>query len=126
MRRGGAFSDNAPPGLLAISGLGEPTSRYGTPQDFRHLVDHLHQQGVGVLLDWVPSHFPSDAHGLAYFDGTHLYEHADPPQGVLIKRSHLNHRPLGYEPNELIVSSCWVRLPRSVPLEAGRGESRYV
>ncbi|MEO8080385.1 MAG: 1,4-alpha-glucan branching protein GlgB, partial [Caldimonas sp.] len=54
---------------------------YGTPQDFMALVDHLHQRGIGVLLDWVPSHFPTDAHGLAFFDGTHLYEHADPRQG---------------------------------------------
>jgi len=58
-----------------------PTSRFGTPQDFMYLVDHLHQKGLGVLLDWVPSHFPSDEHGLAYFDGTHLFEHADPRQG---------------------------------------------
>jgi 1,4-alpha-glucan branching enzyme len=57
------------------------TSRYGTPEDFKFLVDTLHQAGVGVILDWVPSHFPSDAHGLAQFDGTYLFEHADPRQG---------------------------------------------
>jgi len=89
-----------------VTGYFAPSSRYGTPQDFMHLLDRLHQEGIGVVLDWVPSHFPNDAHGLIYFDGTHLYEHEDPKKGFHPEwKSHIfNHGR--YEVRNFLISSA--------------------
>lgn len=65
-----------------VTGFYAPTQRFGSPEDFAYFVDHLHQRGIGIILDWVPAHFPRDSFALAEFDGTHLYEHADPRQGA--------------------------------------------
>ena len=94
------------------TGYFAPTARYGAPQDFMYLVDVLHQRGIGVILDWVPSHFPDDVHGLARFDGTHLYEHADPRQGY---HPEWNSLIFNYDRNEVrafLVSSALFWLDR--------------
>ena len=69
-------------------GLFAPTSRHGSPEAFARFVDRCHREGIGLLLDWVPGHFPTDPHGLGYFDGTHLYEHADPRLGLPPRLEH--------------------------------------
>ena len=65
-----------------LTGYFAPTSRFGYPEEFKFLVDKLHQNDIGIILDWVPSHFPEDAHGLGFFDGSCLYEHPDKRKGL--------------------------------------------
>ena len=94
------------------TGYFAPTARYGSPQDFMYFVEVLHQHGIGVILDWVPSHFPEDAFGLVYFDGTHLYEHADPRQGF---HPEWNSAIFNYDRNEVrafLISSALFWLAR--------------
>ena len=88
------------------TGYFAPTARYGTPQDLMMLVDTLHQNGIGVILDWVASHFPSDAHGLARFDGTELYEHADPRQGFHPQWRSLIFNYSRYEVRDFLISNA--------------------
>ena len=95
-----------------VTGYFAPSSRYGSEEDFMFLVDTLHQRGIGVLLDWVPAHFPTDAHGLGLFDGTHLYEHADPRQGF---HPEWNSYIFNYSRNEVrsfLISSAAIWLDR--------------
>ena len=73
-----------------MSGYFAASSRYGTPQELMYLIERFHQEGIGVILDWVPSHFPGDAHALYRFDGTHLYEHADVRKGLVKHLDNLN------------------------------------
>jgi 1,4-alpha-glucan branching enzyme len=91
-----------------VTGFFQPTARYGTADDLRFLIDHLHQYGIGVILDWVPAHFPADRFALAMFDGMHLYEHADPREG---RHPDWGSLIFNYSRNEvrsfLLSSACW-------------------
>ena len=89
-----------------------PTSRYGDPGDFMYLIDYLHRRGIGVILDWVPSHFPSDRHGLGFFDGTHLYEHASPERGFHPEWKSLIFNYGRYEVQSFLISNAlfWLDL----------------
>lgn len=88
------------------TGLFAPTARYGAPQDFMYLVDRLHQNHIGVVLDWVPSHFPDDEHGLVYFDGTYLFEHADRKRGYHPEWNSYLYNYGRYEVRSILISSA--------------------
>ncbi len=88
------------------TGYYAPTSRFGSPDDFRYFVDYCHRNGVGVILDWVPAHFPKDAHGLARFDGTALYEHEDPRKGEHLDWSTLIYNFSRHEVKNFLLSSA--------------------
>lgn len=94
------------------TGYFSPTSRYGGPEDFMFLIDHLHRNGIGVILDWVPSHFPEDRHGLGYFDGTHLYEHASRERGFHPEWNSLIFNYGRYEVQSFLISSALFWLDR--------------
>jgi 1,4-alpha-glucan branching enzyme len=89
-----------------------PTSRYGPPEDFMTLIDLLHQNGIGIILDWVPSHFPQDGHGLVYFDGTYLFEHSDPRQGYHPEWTSYIFNHGRYEVRSFLISSALFWLDR--------------
>ncbi|MEO8358791.1 MAG: 1,4-alpha-glucan branching protein GlgB [Vicinamibacteria bacterium] len=116
-----------------------PTSRLGAPQDLMWMIDHLHQKGIGVLLDWVPSHFPTDEHGLGYFDGTHLFEHADLRQGFHPEWNSSIFNYGRHEVRSFLISSglFWLEeyhldglrvdaVASMLYLDYGRGEAGYV
>ncbi len=95
-----------------VTGFFSPTSRYGSPEDLMYLIDQLHQNGIGVILDWVPSHFPSDEHGPGYFDGTHLYEHADIRQRIHPEWKSLQFNYGRHEVRSFLISSAMFWLDR--------------